>query len=58
MVKKKECGVDGPVSWPESTRKSSVISGAGNKVLIWIALGPGCVQPGHFVEGEMNTVVP
>jgi hypothetical protein len=57
LVKKKECGIDGPVSWPESTRNSSGISGAENTLLSWIALGPDCVQPGYFVEGGMNTVV-
>lgn len=51
------CGIDGPVSWPESTRKSSGISGAGNTFLSWVALSPDCVQPGYFVEGGMNTVV-
>lgn len=30
----------------------SVISGAGNTLLTWIALGPGCIQRGLFVEGD------
>jgi len=41
----------------QTTGKCNVISGAGNTLLSWIALGPGCVKPGHFVEGGMNTVV-
>lgn len=41
----------------QTTRKSNVISCAGNTLLSWIALGTGCVQPGHFVERGMNTVV-
>jgi hypothetical protein len=51
VKKKKECGIAGPVSWPESARKSSVISGAGNTLFSLIALAPGCVQRDRFVEG-------